>query len=553
MDLQSSGIDPQKLLFLDKRVVYTIRSAGLIFSVSLAIICVLVYVGVLVIPGVFLWACLPLAGLLLVLGILEAFWNPYTQAKVSIYITMYMALGGPLSVLVLGFSTLVFLAWTILIMITVIFFGLQRAAIGYLIMLVSLMIWLMIHAHEMGLMVRLGYGVSQLSVGLLCLLVFNVWRFANETVNKMEIAHEKEDFEHSQLTSMINSMADGVLAVDTHGKIILYNAAVLNLLDRNSTMQGKPLAEFMSLYDEQDAAVDVQALVLACKTPTVYRNYRIKYGDDSFANMYLSIAPVHLGYGKAGGQEGYVLIIRDITREKSLEEERDEFISVVSHELRTPIAITEGEISNAQLILHKSDDRTKAETALEGAHNQVLFLADMINDLSTLSRAERGVLEVEVTEIAISDFLDELLRDYTPDAEKKGLKLILKPSSKDVRLNSSQLYVKEVLQNFITNAIKYTEQGSVAIAAVPAKGGVEFRISDTGIGLSKQDKAKVFDKFFRSEDYRTRKNSGTGLGLYVTMKLARLLHAKITVDSKLNVGSTFTVFFPDLHSDKPKQ
>ena len=163
------------------------------------------------------------------------------------------------------------------------------------------------------------------------------------------------------------------------------------------------------------------------------------------------------------------------------------------------------------------------------------------------------MLEVEVTEIAISDFLDELLRDYTPDAEKKGLKLILKPSSKDVRLNSSQLYVKEVLQNFITNAIKYTEQGSVAIAAVPAKGGVEFRISDTGIGLSKQDKAKVFDKFFRSEDYRTRKNSGTGLGLYVTMKLARLLHAKITVDSKLNVGSTFTVFFPDLDSDKPKQ
>ncbi len=75
---------------------------------------------------------------------------------------------------------------------------------------------------------------------------------------------------------------------------------------------------------------------------------------------------------------------------------------------------------------------------------------------------------------------------------------------------------------------------------------MRFSVHDTGIGISKADQEKIFDKFFRSEDYRTRRNSGTGLGLYVTMKLARLLHAEITVESKLNHGSSFTIFIPNL-------
>jgi len=111
---------------------------------------------------------------------------------------------------------------------------------------------------------------------------------------------------------------------------------------------------------------------------------------------------------------------------------------------------------------------------------------------------------------------------------------------------SSKLYVREVLQNFITNAIKYTETGSVAITAAPAKNGVVFSVTDTGIGISKGDQEKVFDKFFRSEDYRTRQTNGTGLGLYVTMKLARILHAEIDLRSKLNKGSTFSIFIPNL-------
>ena len=98
----------------------------------------------------------------------------------------------------------------------------------------------------------------------------------------------------------------------------------------------------------------------------------------------------------------------------------------------------------------------------------------------------------------------------------------------------------------MTNALKYTEKGNITLSAHPANGGVKFVVSDTGIGISKGDQERIFDKFFRSEDYRTRKTNGTGLGLYVTLKLARLLHAEIDVQSELNKGSTFSIFIPDL-------
>ena len=142
--------------------------------------------------------------------------------------------------------------------------------------------------------------------------------------------------------------------------------------------------------------------------------------------------------------------------------------------------------------------------------------------------------------------MHELLQAYEKQATDKGLILIVKADPHLEILQSSKLYVKEILQNFITNAIKYTQTGSVHVSAHAKPGGLLFEVHDTGIGISKADKEKVFDKFFRSEDFRTRQSSGTGLGLYVTMKLARLIHAEIDLDSEINKGSTFSVYFPNL-------
>lgn len=355
----------------------------------------------------------------------------------------------------------------------------------------------------------------------------------------------EEGLEHQRLTSLINSMADAVIAVDRDIRVVLYNAAALNIFDVNSIKVGSDLGKLLKPIDKDNQPHDITTMVRAAKTPTTSRDLLLQYPDGSKINLYLSIAPVHLGYGTTG-QRGYVLLLRDITREKSLEEERDEFISVVSHELRTPIAISEGNIGNAEYILEKSGDMNAVKQALKEAHNQVLFLADMINDLSTLSRAERGVLKVDVEAINVHDLMEELANNYRPDAKAKHLELKTDLDPKLELLYSSKLYVREILQNFITNAVKYTAKGSVALAAKAVPKGVEFTVSDTGIGISKSDQERVFDKFFRSEDYRTREANGTGLGLYVTIKLARLIHAEIRLDSELNEGSTFTVFVPNL-------
>lgn len=368
----------------------------------------------------------------------------------------------------------------------------------------------------------------------------------NENSSGPDLAERIAALERERLVSLINSMADAVIAVDEKLKVVIYNGASLDILDMNSSLMGQEIEQLINLRDRNNQKISIGTLLNDLKTQYTNRDYCLQYASGDKINIYLSIAPVHLGYGIEGAR-GFVLLMRDITREKSLEEERNEFISVVSHELRTPIAIAEGNISNAIYIVDKKAELDPSvKKTLEAAHDQVVFLSGMINDLATLSRAERGKLEVEVESINVHDLLNELKQNYEPQAGAKNLEILVYPSPALEMLNSAKLYLKEILQNFITNSIKYTESGSVTLAAKPNQNGVLFEVTDTGIGISKADKEKVFDKFFRSEDYRTRKSNGTGLGLYVTLKLARLIHAEISLESELNKGSTFSIFVPNL-------
>lgn len=348
------------------------------------------------------------------------------------------------------------------------------------------------------------------------------------------------------ILSLMNSMTDAVMALSEDLVIELYNSATLNLLDINNIADNSLIYDIFKPIDSKEQSLDLVNFIKNIKVPTTNRDYLLQYSDKSKINIFISISPIRLNYRQSGLQ-GYVIIIRDITREKSLEEERDEFISVVSHELRTPIAITEGAISNSIAMASKFSIPDQITKSMEQAHQQTLFLADTINDLATLSRAERGVLEVKLDEINVKNLLNELLLAYSSSARKKGLRIKIDFNEKDdFNIFSTTLYLKEILQNFITNAIKYSNEGMIVLKAVKSDRGVMFYITDNGIGISKSDQSKVFDKFFRSEDFRTRQANGTGLGLYVTAKLARIISAKISLTSKLNVGSTFIIDVPDL-------
>ncbi len=143
---------------------------------------------------------------------------------------------------------------------------------------------------------------------------------------------------------------------------------------------------------------------------------------------------------------------------------------------------------------------------------------------------------------------EEFYKKYQPEAAKKDLQLNLDVSTRLPKVRQSRLYLEEMLQNFITNAIKYTPQGSVTIHGHMTSKGIACTVSDTGIGISKSDQNKIFHKFYRSEDYRTRETNGTGLGLYVVQKLANKIGVTISFKSRLNHGSEFGFVLP-IHSE----
>ena len=360
---------------------------------------------------------------------------------------------------------------------------------------------------------------------------------------------EQVGVERERLQALINSMTDGVLALDSDGRVVVYNGSALDIMNLNASLEGSVVTQFLKVKDSDDNDVDVLALAKDHQGYLVSRDYLLYLGEYEKINLYVSISPVKIGFGK-GDAEGYILLLRDITREKSLEEERDEFISVVSHELRTPITIAEGNISNAELIAGRETLPKGVSDSLDAAHKQVIFLAEMINDLATLSRAERGKLKEAPESIDIHELVKGLQRDYRAEAQQKGIGFNTHIDKDVDSIFSSKLYVREILQNFITNAIKYTQEGDVELTVKRKGGRVEFAVKDSGIGISKSDQKHLFKKFFRSEDYRTRENNGTGLGLYVTMKLAKLISAQIAVSSELNEGSTFSVTVPSMKNHK---
>lgn len=543
-------MDPEKLFFLDKKVVKEDRTVGLVFSLAVAGILILVERGIIKTyefsyPA--FWVGLVF---FVVMGFLQYFWNPYTLRKVLAYNFSFAVCGSILSIFIVGFlSPIVFLGWLYLIIATSIYVKHLVWYALYLIFAVSVGVWTIREAPNLtqGEIVTIICATG--FVGLISSFVSSIWDLFKRSLLKLDNSRNSEKLVTERLSSLINSMADGVIATDEEGKIVIYNGAALSILDLNIDLHGKSFADAGKFFNANEQPIDIDKFIMDAKSQVINRDYKLKYADGSLISLYISVSPVRLGFGRKGS-EGFVILFRDITREKSLEEERDEFISVVSHELRTPIAIAEGEVGNAKFLVEKNKGDKQTVDALKQAHDQILFLSNMINDLATLSRAERGKLNVDIESIDCKELLHELEVDYKEEAKKKGLELKVEIDETLPTLQSSKLYAREILQNFITNAIKYTEKGSVTITASASGKGLLFEIADTGIGISKGDQEKVFDKFFRSEDFRTRATNGTGLGLYVTMKLARLIGAEIDLKSEINKGSVFSIQIPNLKEVK---
>jgi two-component system sensor histidine kinase ResE len=358
-------------------------------------------------------------------------------------------------------------------------------------------------------------------------------------------AEEEQAQQNEALLTIINALQQAIFTVSEQGKVRLYNAAFLSLIDTNESLSGKAIDDVLPLYGADNEPASLYNMM---KKLTNFErdDLVLRFPDGESIRLGLSVNRIQSTYSadhpKAG--RGYVCIARDITKEKSLDEERDEFISVVSHELRTPVTIAEGTLSNVQYFIQNGAAPNRLDDALKDAHDQIVLLSNMINDLGTLSRAERGVGD-QLEELNIRALVEDLYKKYRSSAEKKGLKLDLDAGPRLGKIITSRLYLEETLQNLIINAIKYTQTGSVTIRARRSTAGVEFAVHDTGIGIGKADLKHIFEKFYRSEDYRTRETSGTGLGLYVVAKLMQKLGTRAEVTSRLNHGSTFSFVLPE--------
>lgn len=399
---------------------------------------------------------------------------------------------------------------------------------------------------------NIGYLVVLAAIFNIGLVVLSIAEQQKKRASELIASKVREGLQRDSVHVIINNLTTAVISTDIEGRVHFFNAASASLFNTNVSMTGKTVDKIAKLKTPEGKAYNLLRHMRSADKITIVDDLRINYSPDDEIRVEVTILPIRSSYTRSSGSDahiGYILMARDVTKSKTLEEEKDEFISVVSHELRTPVATAEGAVSNLQLMLNHPDvDIAMKKDAAEQAHNEIVFLSKMINDLSTLSRAERGAFS-EPELIDIQDLCSSLLNEFMDEANKKKLHLNLDIGPKLGSVFTSRLYLEELLQNFISNAIKYTLKGSVTISVHKQRDKVTFSVTDTGVGMSKSEQEKIFTKFYRIEDYRTRETTGTGLGLYLAKKLADKIGSEIKLKSRLNHGSSFSITLPSAKTD----
>jgi signal transduction histidine kinase/CheY-like chemotaxis protein/CHASE3 domain sensor protein len=224
---------------------------------------------------------------------------------------------------------------------------------------------------------------------------------------------------------------------------------------------------------------------------------------------------------------------------------KSEFLANMSHELRTPL--------NSLLILSKdlSENRNKNLDSIQIESAEIIYksghdLLVLINEVLDLSKIEAGKMTLNIENVSLKKFSNDLIREFKHHAEQKGLTLSLKLDNElpeSIRTDPQRL--NQILKNLLSNAIKFTEKGSVNIRISPgSENKVVISVADSGIGISEDKQISVFEAFQQVEGGTSRKYGGTGLGLSISRELAKLLGAEIKLSSKLNKGSVFSLTIP---------
>lgn len=358
---------------------------------------------------------------------------------------------------------------------------------------------------------------------------------------------------------LMSQMADGVMVVDRQLHIQLFNRAAETLTGWDiASAQNIDYRTVMHLATADDKPVDNNndpfLEVWQKNAPLVKNNLVMVTKGGHKVMLQFSISPLYDAQRQATGA---LAVFRDISQEKAVERQRNEFISTASHEMRTPVAAIEGYIALAMNPkVATIDDRARG--FLDKAHNNTQHLGELFRDLLSITKLEDGQIGKKLQPVDVGQTLKDLVEDLQPVATKKGLTLTFTASQMSGRA-VAPLYVaqaeperlREVVSNLIDNAIKFTQAGGVRVGITGDEAQLTVSVTDTGVGIPPEDLPHLFQKFYRVDSSATRTIGGTGLGLYLCRNIIEAYSGRMWAESSLGKGSSFKFSLPRVKNDAP--
>jgi two-component system phosphate regulon sensor histidine kinase PhoR len=345
--------------------------------------------------------------------------------------------------------------------------------------------------------------------------------------------------EKSKIKTIINCMGDGVLVCDRDSCIVLSNPAASRMLKvSESSLIGTMLPQD-NLHPELSKIIQ-ETLTTAEKTYTSV-SQELSIGESGEIFLRAHTAPVRNDLNETLGS---VTVLQDISHLKELDKMKSEFIAMVAHELRAPLAAVEQQLT---VILNKmaGDITEKQEQLLGRAKERTRGLLTLIKDLLDLSKIEAGMMVQYKEPLSLQEVVQKVVDLMGAEADAKKLHLEFTVPPELPLINADRNSMEGTFTNLISNAIKYTPEGGKIWVTLNEEGDfIKATVSDTGIGIKKEDLPRIFDKFYRVKTVETRQIVGTGLGLSIVKSIVDAHLGSISVESEEANGTTFTVLLP---------
>lgn len=364
-------------------------------------------------------------------------------------------------------------------------------------------------------------------------LLYTLASQASATVERLQAVLSAE---RNKMKAMVERMSEGVVMFDEESNPVVCNASAREMLGYAGPLDAQSLKGYLGsigmggLFEAGEEPAQARELRMESPFPRVVRAEALRIRDN-------------------GKPLGLVMVFRDVTRERELDQLKNDFVSLVSHELCTPLVAIKGATDN--MLSGSAGEMTPLQKEyLALTRRNIERLHRLITDLLDISRIEAGVMRVNMQETDLLALINDTARLFREAAAQKGVALSVAANAPLPLLRADPDRIIQVVSNLIGNALKFTPSGgSVSIAAFRQDESVRVDVSDTGAGIPPQDLEKVFDKFYQVERPQGQgRPKGTGLGLTICKGIIEKHGGRIWVVSELGKGSTFSFTLPDRKS-----